>query len=81
MIRTTSLNLFIVNDKVPSTRDKAVIVFKWCWGNILKQTIPDTLHILYDGICGKCHRRLTDAISLEIGIGPECRKVLGIPNP
>jgi len=74
-------DLFIVDTKAPSTRDKAIIVFRWCWGNIIKQTIPDTLHILHDGTCGKCHRRLTDSLSLNLGIGPECRKALGIINP
>lgn len=28
------------------------------------------------GRCGNCHKRLTDATSRQIGIGPECRRML-----
>jgi len=58
-----------------------VTVFAWMWNAILKQKVPDTIHIYHSGSCGRCHRQLTDKLSLITGIGPECRKILGIPNP
>lgn len=51
-------------------------VFDYIWRHILTQSIPDYVHILHDGRCGKCGRRLTDAESIQLGIGPECRKKL-----
>lgn len=42
---------------------------------------PDKYKGLYGqrvGKCGNCHKRLTDAHSRQLGIGPECRKNLGI---
>jgi len=71
-------DVFILHNVIPSNKQEAVKAIKWCWGNIIKQTIPDTLHILHDGTCGKCHRRLTDAESIEYGLGKVCREALGI---
>lgn len=34
--------------------------------------------ILHSGRCGRCKRELTDPESLATGIGPECRKKLGL---
>jgi hypothetical protein len=52
--------------------------FVQVWEWITTQTLPDTIHLLHAGVCGHCGRKLTDAISIKTGIGPECRKKLGI---
>lgn len=57
---------------------KSPAVFAWLWKAILKQNVPDFIHLLHTGQCGRCGRKLTDAISINTGIGPECRKILGI---
>lgn len=53
-------------------------VWVWVWQHITTQTVPDFIEILRSDFCGHCGRQLTEARSLEIGIGPECRRKLGI---
>lgn len=52
----------------------AVNAFFW----VLKRAdkLPPKVHILHDGKCSMCRRKLTDAKSLMCGIGPSCRKKL-----
>lgn len=40
--------------------------------------LPDRVHILHHGKCSVCGRKLTDADSLMCGIGPTCRKRVGM---
>jgi hypothetical protein len=73
-------DMFIVENTMKNSilRADAIKAFRWCWNAILQQKIPNTMEILHEGTCGHCHRVLTDAVSLSVGIGPECRKKLGI---
>lgn len=50
------------------------IAFAWAWSHIAKGMIPATLAVYHEGRCGRCARPLTDPVSIEIGLGPECRK-------
>lgn len=49
-------------------------LFMYCWDKLRTLEVPERLHILHLGFCGICGRKLKDAISLSIGVGPECRK-------
>lgn len=40
--------------------------------------IPSAVHIYHHGKCSVCGRKLTDAKSLRCGIGPTCRKRVGL---
>ena len=40
--------------------------------------IPSAVHIYHHGKCSVCGRKLTDAKSLRCGVGPTCRKRVGI---
>jgi len=70
---------FVVNDifsysaksAIPKESYK-VVGFKWFLQRI--DEIPDFLHVYHYSRCGKCGRKLTDEKSLNVGIGPECRK-------
>lgn len=53
---------------------QAVELFDYCWTKLKTLEVPERLHILHLGACGRCGRPLTDARSLELGIGPECIK-------
>jgi hypothetical protein len=66
---------------VPFVRADATNAFANMWKRIMFQQVPDTVHILHDGNCSYCNRPLTDAISIEYGLGPICRKKLGIVVP
>lgn len=40
--------------------------------------LPDVVHIYHHGRCSKCGRKLTDVESLRCGLGPTCRKRIGL---
>ena len=40
--------------------------------------LPSVVHIYHHGKCSVCGRGLTDAKSLRCGVGPTCRKKVGI---
>ncbi len=48
------------------------------WGNEGKLITDAGYDVMHAGTCGRCGRKLTTPDSLETGIGPECRKILGI---
>lgn len=51
---------------------------RWVMARVINQTqIPDCIEIRHAGKCGRCGRTLTEPTSLTVGLGPECRKVLG----
>lgn len=58
---------------------KQVTVFEWFWWEIIvrNREFPH-LEVQHIGKCGCCGRKLTDETSVDIGIGPDCRKKLGI---
>jgi hypothetical protein len=46
----------------------------WAWPHIAAGSLPDTLAVYHEGRCGRCARPLTDPVSIESGLGPECRR-------
>lgn len=42
--------------------------------------LPNVVHIYHHGKCSVCGRKLTDAKSLRCGVGPTCRKKVGISD-
>lgn len=38
------------------------------------KNLPDTVQFWHEGKCCRCARKLTNPESIELGIGPECRK-------
>lgn len=58
---------------------KPVKVFRWAMKHVFGDRIlPENYQIRHAGKCGCCGRTLTEPLSLTIGIGPECRKKLGL---
>lgn len=41
-------------------------------------TIPSVIEIYRENRCGRCRKSLTDPISIERGIGPECYKYISL---
>lgn len=52
---------------------RPVEVFKWVWNHIIHFTLPSSIHIYHEGMCGVCGRSLRDPESVLLGIGPICR--------
>lgn len=44
------------------------------------KNLPSAVHIYHHGKCSVCGRKLTDAKSLRCGVGPTCRKRVGISD-
>lgn len=38
------------------------------------ERLPNLVHIYHNGRCSRCGRKLTDAESLRVGLGPSCRQ-------
>ena len=78
-------DMFIKNqpndDRVISEPVKLITSqFNWVWKQIVAKTLPLTMDVMHDGTCGYCGRKLTDAISIKLGIGPTCMKKLNISS-
>lgn len=60
-------------------QSKPVMVFKWTMKHVFgDRQLPEGYQIRHAGKCGCCGRTLTEPLSLTIGIGPECRRKLGL---
>ena len=48
----------------------------WCARQLLRflagQPLPEGLEVWEESCCGRCGRELTDPVSVERGVGPEC---------
>jgi hypothetical protein len=52
----------------------AVRAFSWALRQVKNgNALPDGYNIQHEGKCCRCGRRLTDPVSIEMGIGPKCR--------
>jgi len=49
-----------------------VRAFKFAFGWVCQGSIPTDLEIKHSGKCGRCGKTLTNPISIDRGIGPEC---------
>lgn len=58
----------------------SAIAWQWFYGAIVLGTrlLPDKCEVWHEGRCGACNRKLTVPESIELGIGPECAKHIGM---
>ncbi len=52
--------------------EQGMKTFGYVWRQLNTLTLPDNIHIYHTGVCSVCHRKLTDADSIIIGMGPIC---------
>lgn len=71
-----SEDVFSKNRKVPAYihRHEAFLAFEWFWGILKKGRLPQDAEVFHEGKCAMCGRKLTDPISVQEGLGPECRQ-------
>jgi hypothetical protein len=55
----------------------AAKAFSWLWRNLDNPDNLAQVEIHHEGRCCRCGRKLTVPESIESGIGPECRNMLG----
>lgn len=62
------------------TRDaKSVRVIEWLFGRALhNDRCFEQVSVYRSNVCGRCGRELTDPESIVTGIGPKCRRILGL---
>ena len=54
-----------------------VKAFQWVTSAVWSGKTPGRCRVTHDGVCCRCGRRLLDPESVELGIGPTCRKLAG----
>jgi len=59
-----------------SNEAQSVIVFQYILSKLLLGKLDSCVEIYHEGKCGKCGRQLTVPESIEMGIGPECFKMM-----
>lgn len=60
-----------------SPQAPSVVAFNWIWANIEQPDLGTKIEIHHEGRCCRCGRKLTVPESIESGIGPECRELMG----
>lgn len=51
--------------------------FLWVASAVWSGKTPGRCKVTHDGVCCRCGRRLLDPESVELGIGPTCRTLVG----
>lgn len=54
--------------------DVAREALNWTLNQVRFGNMPEQLEFRHEGRCCRCNRKLTDPVSIDLGIGPECRK-------
>lgn len=52
--------------------------FDFMWRNLTFGFISSTMEFWHEGRCGRCGKRLTVPGSIDLGIGPDCAKLMGL---
>lgn len=52
-------------------------VFAWFWDKVVRHQLPACIQVWHEGSCLRCNRTLTDPVSVERAIGPDCWKLMG----
>lgn len=60
-------------------KHQAVRALMYVLKHLQKGDLPECITIYHFGKCGHCGKKLTDAHSIEIGLGKDCAKKLGVP--
>ena len=52
----------------------SVVAFNWVWRHLMEGNLNPDVEFWHEGRCCRCARPLTDPVSIERGIGPECAR-------
>lgn len=58
--------------------DKRVKGFRYIFQHLCQKHMPPKCEVWHEGQCGRCNRPLTDPESITRGLGPDCRKKMGL---
>jgi hypothetical protein len=56
----------------------SAVAAKWVCEKVLAGTEMKGVEVWHEGRCGRCARPLTTPESIQLGIGPECAKKMGL---
>lgn len=59
-----------------SAEAQSVVVFQYVFSKLIDGKLDSCVEIWHEGKCGRCGRQLTVPESIEIGIGPDCIKMM-----
>lgn len=69
----TGFHFYLTKCQLPENH-AAVRAFGYLMHCLNRNEYPALVEVWHNGSCGKCGRVLKDPESIEVGIGPECRK-------
>jgi hypothetical protein len=79
LLREDDLRLIVTKGSKFNSGSRSVRIFRWAMQIINGVTaLPEGYDIKHSGRCCRCAKTLTDPTSIELGIGPDCRKQMGI---
>jgi len=79
LLRQKDLRLILTKNSRFTKECRSIRVFCWAMQIINGTTkLPEGYAIKHAGRCCRCAKLLTDPESIEVGIGPECRKRMGL---
>lgn len=55
-----------------------VKAMRYFWRHIQKGHLPPHCTVRHEGACGRCGRKLTVPESIDSGLGPDCRRQMGL---
>jgi hypothetical protein len=71
--------MFKLTGKSKYTPDSIPVkAFEFFWNRIVEERMPPQMEIRHSGNCGRCGRKLTVPESVDSGLGPECRAIMGL---
>lgn len=62
----------LIAGKKGNANHPAFKAFDWTFRHIEQGHMPEKLEFWHEGRCARCARVLTDPVSIERGLGPEC---------
>jgi hypothetical protein len=57
---------------------KPVAAFRYFWQHLQAGHIAPHCTVRHEGACGRCGRKLTEPASIDSGLGPHCRSLMGL---
>lgn len=58
------------------TGGPAALAFDYFWRWMIERNqVPQSITFYHEGKCGRCGRPLTDPVSIERGLGPDCAEM------
>lgn len=81
ILNPTSGEIYLTPKSRYGNDSQVVKVLRWMTSFLFQnKALPAVVELRHCGKCGRCGRKLTVPESIEAGVGPECRELMGLPS-